>query len=84
MKDIQVSGLHYDRSVNKTFAVVRTSDFTTTFYVSGEVSAADFARGAFDVGRFMADRDARSQLFQPLAQFQFLRAKFQLFLYSYT
>ena len=44
MKDIQVSGLHYDRSVNKTFAVVRTSGFTTTFYVSGEVSAADFAR----------------------------------------
>ena len=44
MTQIEVSGLHYDHSVNKTFAVVRTSDFTATFYVSGEVSAADFAR----------------------------------------
>jgi hypothetical protein len=40
---IQVTNLCYDRHVNKTFAVVRTAEFTNTFYVSGECTEEQFA-----------------------------------------
>jgi hypothetical protein len=41
--EIRVTGVHFDRSVNKTFAVVQTREFTAQMYVSGEVEANQFA-----------------------------------------
>ena len=38
----RVTNLRYDRSVNRTFAVVKTREFTSTFYVSGSVTEREF------------------------------------------
>lgn len=39
---IEVRYLHFDKSVNRTFASVMAPGFTQTFYVSGKISAKQF------------------------------------------
>lgn len=42
VQGVSVDQITYDKSVNRTFAVVHAPEFTQTFYVSGHVSAESF------------------------------------------